>query len=231
MMLKNTFTVSGIPAVLWGAPSDKVFIHVHGKLSRKEHAEPFAAIAGEKGWQTLSFDLPEHGERSGQSDRCDVWTGVRDLDIIADHAFGNWRHVALFACSLGAYFSLNAYPSRKLEKCLFQSPIVDMKWLVEHMMLWAGVTPEMLKAKKRIETPLDTLSWDYYKYILEHTEYEWPFPTGILYAGKDGLQPEASVRAFAARHGAALTVAPESLHPFMAEGDRAIVEAWLRKEI
>ena len=49
MMLKNTFTVSGIPAVLWGAPSDRVFIHVHGKMSRKEHAEPFAAIAGEKG--------------------------------------------------------------------------------------------------------------------------------------------------------------------------------------
>ena len=134
-MTKQLLSVSGIPAILWGAPSDRVFIHVHGKLSRKEHAELFAMTAEEKGWQTLSFDLPEHGERTGKPDKCDVWTGIRDLNIVADYAFGRWQRVSLFACSLGAYFALNAYADRKLEKCLFQSPIVDMKWLVEHMML------------------------------------------------------------------------------------------------
>ena len=41
---------------------EKVYIHVHGKMSRKEYAEAFAEIAEKKGYQTISFDLPEHGE-------------------------------------------------------------------------------------------------------------------------------------------------------------------------
>ncbi|MCR4577426.1 MAG: alpha/beta hydrolase [Clostridiales bacterium] len=230
-MISQKLDVSGIPAILWGAPSDKVFIYVHGKFSRKEYAERFADIAETYGWQTLSFDLPEHGERRGKPDKCDIWNGVRDLDLIADRAFGGWKRVSLFACSLGAYFALNAYPARKLEKVLFQSPIVDMKWLVEHMMLWAGVTPGQLEREKLIDTPLDTLNWEYYRYILTHPSDDWPFPTRILYAGKDDLQPEASVRDFARKHNAVLTVAPESRHPFMEPGDEAIVEEWIKNSL
>ena len=43
-MNTEKMSISGIPAVVWGCPSDKVFIHVHGKMSRKEYAEDFAAI-------------------------------------------------------------------------------------------------------------------------------------------------------------------------------------------
>jgi hypothetical protein len=78
------------------------------------------------------------------------------------------RTVSLFACSLGAYFSLNTYADKCFEKCLFQSPIVDMKWLVEHMMLWSNVSEEQLKAEQEIETAVDTLRWDYYQYIISH---------------------------------------------------------------
>ena len=119
-MTTQVFRISGIPAVLWGNPSEKAFSHVHGKMSRKEYAERFAVAAEEKGYQTISFDLPEHGERTGGPDRCDVWNGIRDLNVIADYTFQHWQHVSLYACSLGAYFSLNAYPERNLEKCLFQ---------------------------------------------------------------------------------------------------------------
>ncbi|MCR4622140.1 MAG: alpha/beta hydrolase [Clostridiales bacterium] len=230
-MIKQALSISGIPALLWGAPSDKVFIHVHGKMSRKEYAETFALIAEGKGFQTLSFDLPKHGERAGQPDSCDVWNGVRDLNAIADRAFADWEHVSLFACSLGAYFALNAYPSRQLETVLFQSPIVDMKWLVEHMMLWAGVTPETLKREKRIDTPIDTLDWDYYQYILAHPTEKWPFPTSILYAGKDELQPETSIREFARKHNSVLSVVPRSSHAFMEPGDRTIVEEWIKRSL
>ena len=51
----------GIPAVLWGGPSDKIYIYVHGKQGYKEYAEAFAKVAEEKGYQTLSFDLPIWG--------------------------------------------------------------------------------------------------------------------------------------------------------------------------
>ena len=227
-MERQRIEISGIPALLWGRPSDRAFIHVHGKQSRKEYAEGFAAIAEEKGFQTLSFDLPGHGERAGGPERCDVWTGVRDLDRVADFAFARWPRVSLYANSLGAWFALNAYPARPLERCLFQSPIVDMRWLVEQMMRWSGVTPQRLEREGEIDTPIDALRWDYYQYILAHPVGEWPVPTRILYAGRDDLQPEAVMRAFAERHHAALTVSPDSEHPFMAPEDRLIVEAWLR---
>lgn len=127
--------INGIPSIIWGKPSSKVFIHVHGKMSRKEYAGQFARIAESKGYQTVSFDLPEHGERQNSDYRCDVWNGTHDLNVIADYVFTHWESVSLYACSLGAYFALNCYADRSFEKCLFQSPIVDMKWLVQHMML------------------------------------------------------------------------------------------------
>ena len=51
---------------------------------------------------------------------------------------------------------------------MFQSPIVDMKWFVRHMMLWSGVSEKQLEEKQEITTEIDTLRWDYYQYILSH---------------------------------------------------------------
>ena len=168
-MKTQKFMLGDIPAILWGEDSNRVYVHVHGKMSRKEFAESFAAIAETKGYQTLSFDLPEHGERT-DSERCDVWNGVADLKTISDYAFANWERVSLYACSIGAYFSLNAYNAMPFEKALFQSPIVDMERLVKNMMLWSGVTEAELESKKEIPSPVDTLRWDYYQYIFSHPD-------------------------------------------------------------
>ncbi len=64
-MFKNSFKISNIPAVLWGDKSEKIFIAVHGNMSNKEDAviQILAEEADRKGYQVLSFDLPEHGER------------------------------------------------------------------------------------------------------------------------------------------------------------------------
>ena len=108
-MEKEIISIDDIPAILWGKTSQKIFIYIHGKMSRKEYAEYFAIIVENKGYQTLSFDLPEHGERTDHAYRCDVWNGMHDLNVIADYVFDKWNQVSLFACSLGAYFSLNTY--------------------------------------------------------------------------------------------------------------------------
>ena len=229
-MKTQKFMLGDIPAILWGEDSNRVYVHVHGKMSRKEYAESFAAIAETKGYQTLSFDLPEHGERT-DSKRCDVWDGVSDLRTISDYAFANWERVSLYACSIGAYFSLNAYNTMPFEKALFQSPIVDMERLVKNMMLWSGVTEAELESKKEIPSPVDTLRWDYYQYIISHPITQWNIPTAILYGGKDNLQPEESVRAFAEKFGCSLTVSENSEHPFMAQSDALIVENWLCRNI
>lgn len=231
-MKTQKITIGSIPAIIWGEPSEKVFIHVHGKMSRKEYAEQFAAIANEKGFQTLSFDLPEHGERSdNHSYRCDVWNGMHDLSEVADYAFTKWKNVSLYACSLGAYFSLNAYADKPFEKCLFQSPMIDMEHMIRRMFAWYGVTEERLLTEKEIATPFDTLRWDYFQYVLQHPIVKWDIPTSILYAGKDNLQTYEIIKRFSDEHGCKLTVSPNSEHPFMAQDDYAIVTKWFEENI
>lgn len=230
-MEQKRIDINGIPSIIWGKPSNKAFIHVHGKMSRKEYAESFAVIAEQYGYQTVSFDLPEHGERTAKSYRCDVWNGRKDLTAIADYVFSNWTEVSLFSCSLGAYFSLQTYAERKFEKIMFQSPIVNMQWLVEQMMLWSNVTAEMLEEKKEIETPIDTLRLDYYNYIKEHPITSWHKDTAILYGELDDLQPYESISAFAESFDAKVTVSNGSKHPFMEERDLAVVENWINETL
>lgn len=63
-MERNLILIDSIPTVVWGKESEKIYIYVHGKNGNKEEALFFFAnIAERKGYQTISFDLPSHGER------------------------------------------------------------------------------------------------------------------------------------------------------------------------
>lgn len=230
-MLANRMEIGGIPTLIWGEPSDKVYLCVHGKMSSKESAEGLAQIAAQRGCQTLSFDLPQHGERKGEAQRCDIWNGIHDLTIIGDYAFQHWNEVSLYACSLGAYFSLHAYQEREFRKCLFQSPILDMEYLIRQMFEWFGISEERLAREKEIDTPIDLMSWDYFQYVLAHPVARWNSPTSILYGGKDNLQSLTVIQDFARRFGSEVTLAQNSEHPFMSEDDLPIVDQWLRDHL
>lgn len=230
-MRSEKIMLGQIPAVVWGEPSERVWLCVHGKLSCKEAMEGLAAIAAERGCQTIAFDLPEHGERRGGDVRCDVWHGTADLNAVADYAFARWQEVSLFACSLGAYFSLQALADRPLRRALFQSPIADMGYLLGQMMTWFGVTPERLEREQEIETPVDLMTWPYYQYVQTHPVACWPHPTSILYGSLDNLQAQDVMRRFAQRFGCGLTVAEGREHAFMGKGDAEFVENWLREHI
>ena len=52
-MKKQTMTLAGIPAILYGNRSRNVYLYLHGKNGCKEEAERFAATACEAGWQVL----------------------------------------------------------------------------------------------------------------------------------------------------------------------------------
>ena len=138
--MKQNFALGTIPALIWGEASDKVYLFVHGKKSRKEEAEDFAKLAVQRGYQVLSFDLPEHGARMNLDYQCTVQNGVYDLSLVRDYAKDRWKHISLFACSLGAYFSLVAYQELTFERCLFLSPILDMERLIQNMMNWFNVS-------------------------------------------------------------------------------------------
>lgn len=226
-MKVNKILINGIPALVWGEKSDKACLCVHGKMSSKESAQSLAEIAQQKGFQTVSFDLPQHGERKNEEKRCDIWNGVHDLNVVGDYVFENWKDVSLYACSLGAYFSLNAYNNRPIRNCLFQSPVLDMEYLINQMMTWFGVSEERLSREKEIETPVDLMTWDYYLYVKSHPVMSWNFPTSILYGGKDNLQSIEVVKNFVEKFGCSLTVSENSEHPFMQEKDFEIVNKWI----
>ena len=226
-MTKQTLTIQHIPSVIWGKTADRVFIYVHGKCQNKYEAASFAARAEQSGYQTLSFDLPEHGDRENQATPCDIWHGIEDLQTIYAYAAKRWRRASLFGCSLGAFFALHAYKDIAFETCLFQSPIIDMEYLIRQLFVWFGTSEQELKEKGRIVTPIDTLSWPYYCYVRETPLSERKTPTHILFGGKADMQTEDIMRAFVQTWGGTLTVSPQSEHASLSEDDKEIVCRWL----
>ena len=98
-MTRQELKVGRIPALLWGDPSDRGIVAVHGSQSHKRDRviEILARKAMEKGYQTLSFDLPEHGDRKNQSALCKPGPCIQDLNSVIDEAKTRWREVGLFA--------------------------------------------------------------------------------------------------------------------------------------
>lgn len=227
-MKQERITIDGIPAIAWGEPSERAYLFAHGKLSSKDAAAGFAEVAQAKGFQVLSFDLPEHGERRGESYACTAENGVRDLAKIARYVDGRWKGVNLYACSLGAYFSLVAFQGRAFGKCLFQSPVLDMERLIQNMMGWFGVTEAELEKRREIPTPMgETLSLDYYSYVRQHPILAWPSPTAIIWGERDNLTERFVVDSFVRRFGCNLEIVPGAEHPLMAPSDVAAVSRWI----
>ncbi|MFQ7801721.1 MAG: hypothetical protein ACLRHW_19850 [Coprobacillus cateniformis] len=61
--------IDKIPAILWGEPSKKICIYIHGQGGNKKEAEYFSKKVCKYGWQVISIDLPEHGERIHEKDK------------------------------------------------------------------------------------------------------------------------------------------------------------------
>lgn len=231
-MLKQALAIGSIPAILWGPASDNVYIFVHGKLSRKEDAEGFAHIAGSKGCQVISFDLPGHGARQAEGYQCTVQNAVHDLRLISDFVTSRWGNVSLFASSLGAYFSLVAYRDLKFMQCLFLSPILDMENLIRNMMKWSNVTEDDLRERQEIPTPMgETLSWPYYAYVRENPIVKWDSPTHILIGSEDNLTSGNTVTAFVANFHCDLDVLQNGEHYFHTKEQLEVLDKWLKLNI
>ena len=229
--IQSSGSSGGIPAVLYGEPSDRLFLFVHGKLSRKEEAEAFAEDVVLLRNQVLAFDLPEHGERKGENYPCTVQNGVHDLRTVYDSVKDSYSSVSLFACSLGAYFSLVAYRDVVFDKCLFLSPLLDMERLIRNMMHWANVDEERLQREREIPTSFgETLSWDYYEYVRAHPVDRWDSPTSILYGENDNLTERCVLDAFAQKFACGVTVMSGGEHYFHTPEQLAFLKKWIREQ-
>ena len=227
-MHQSFMSIQGIPAIVWGPPSERVYLFVHGKCASKEDAEALARIVVPRGYQVLSFDLPDHGDRKAEGRLCNVQNGVEDLNKVMDFVRSQWPSVSLFANSLGAYLSLVAFRDFSFENCLFSSPILDMQRLIENMMSWFNE----LEAQGEIPTPIgENLSWAYYSYVKAHPVEVWESPTAIIYPALDNLTELSVLEDFKRRFGAQVQVVPGSEHYMCSEAELEILDRWMAEHV
>jgi esterase/lipase len=192
----------------------------------------FAEEATAIGYQVLSFDLPEHGDRKEEAYDCKVQNCVQDLNTIMRYAQSLSNSISVFACSMGAYFSLLTYSHEPLKQCLFLSPVVNMERIINNMMTWFSISENRLKTEKEIPTPIgQTLYWDYYCYVKEHPIVTWNNLTSILYGSEDNLCEFDVVSAFAKHFDCALQVMENGEHYFHTEEQLQFFRKWLKKHI
>ncbi len=227
--------INNIPAIIWGEKSNRIFIAVHGNLSNKEDEviKILAEKVVSKGYQLLSFDLPEHGERKNNTTYlCKVQNCVKDLKQIIEYAKINYEEINLWACSMGAYFSLLAYKDEDIKQCLFLSPVVNMKVIIDNMMLWSNTTEEKLKEKQEIKTDFgQILYWDYYEYVKNNPITKWNKKTVILYGNKDNLQEKSIIKEFSNKFKCELSILENGEHYFHTEEQLKFYEKWIDKII
>ena len=146
-MICKRVEIDTIPACVWGMASSRVIVAVHGNMASKTDTATahLAEFAVQAGWQVLSFDLPEHGDRKGRELPCTMPQCVEDTRKIWAYAHEHWQTVGLFGVSMGAYIALAATANEPPAFAWLLSPTVAMGRMIEGMMRRDGITPEALK--------------------------------------------------------------------------------------
>ena len=192
-------------------------LNIHGKGGNAQEAEHYKPLF--PGWDVIGMDYKSPTP----------WEAKEEFPVFFDQYHKDYNKVIVIANSIGAFFTMNALASKAITKALFISPIVDMERLIANMMLWAKVTEEELKSRKEIPTSFgETLSWDYLCYV-RGNPMEWPIPTSTLYGENDNLTSLETIRAFADKIGADLTVMKDGEHWFHTEDQMAFLDQWIRK--
>ena len=233
-MIKKHFNIDNIPAILWGENSNKIFIAIHGNMSNKEDdvIKILASKVVDKGYQVISFDLPEHGERKEEKTPCKVQNCVQELTLVINYVKEKYNNISLFACSMGAYFSLLSYKNEDIKQSLFLSPVVNMKIVIDNMMKYFNVDEDSLEKEKVIETPINQkLYWDYYCYVKKHPIDTWNSPTSILYGSKDDVSDREIVIDFSKKFNCNLTIMNDGDHYFHTKEQLKFFELWLENNI
>jgi pimeloyl-ACP methyl ester carboxylesterase len=237
-MKTETLRIGGIPAVLYGENSDKIVLYLHGKHGRKEEAIALAPLLQEAGWQILAVDLPEHGERaddpndltsSGGRKKCFPWVVIPEWQAVVRWLKERSSHTVFCAVGMSAWFLMRTFRFEQFERCLFISPVVDMRLLIETKMAKAGITASDLGWKQSLlDTDGEMIVWDFYAYASYQPISCWNTPTEILYARGDALQPEETMRKFADRFRCGLTIIEgEHYIPL----DTPVLQEWIREKM
>lgn len=192
-----------------------IVIYVHGKGGSAEEAEHYRPLFPEA--EVIGFDY--HAQTP--------WEAKEEFPRFFAAQRERCGSLTLAANSIGAFFSLSSLSGALVDRAYLISPVVDMERLIGSMMQWAGVSERELAQRLEIPTSFgETLSWRYLTYVREHP-IAWRVPTCILYGERDHLTDMETIKAFAARTGAELTVMPDGEHWFHTDEQMRFLDEWL----
>ena len=194
-------------------------LYVHGRGGSAEEAKHYEALFPERDVFGLDYrtDSP--------------WETNREIEWAVGELSREFQDIILIANSIGAFYSMNADICEKIGKAYFISPMVDLVKLITDMMKWANVTEEDLKREKTIQTEFgEELSWEYLCYVREHP-IKWTVPTVILYGTEDHLVSMETMKGFAEKIHADLTIMTGGEHWFHTEEQMAFLDRWIRQSL
>lgn len=229
-MRKEKILINGIPSILWGEKSSQVVIITHGSHSHKEDRfiQSCADVYCNKGYQMISFDLPEHGERKNQLPLHTVKQAIDDMQNIMHYAKAHYQIIDAIGCSLGVYYTLLAFRDEPIQQCAFLSPVVDLIELTHEMLENDNRTIQDVYSNKQITLNNGiVVRLDDYEYLINHKIETWPIQTSILYGKKDTLIHFDSIQKFVYTHHCHLKLSEESGHHFYTEDDMKKISQWL----
>ena len=158
------------------------------------------------------------------------WETGKEIHEVVASLKTEAESIILIANSIGAFFSMNANLNGLIEKAYFISPVVNMEKLICDMMQWANVTEAELEQRKIIHTDFgEELSWEYLCYVRAHS-LNWKVPTSILYGEKDNLTSIETIKNFAEKQGASLTVMKGGEHWFHTEEEMKFLDEWIGRQ-
>ena len=194
-------------------------LYIHGKggsASESEHYKPL---------------FPEYEVYGLDYQTFTPWETGAEIHAEVEKLKNGYGNIILIANSIGAFFSMHAEIDKLINRSYFISPIVDMEKLIGDMMRWANVTEKRLKSEGIIHTEFgEDLSWYYLCYVRSHP-VRWDTPTQILYGSKDNLTNFETIRAFAEKHMAVLTVMEQGEHWFHTDSQMRFLDDWIRKHV
>lgn len=133
------------------------------------------------------------------------WETGKEIRIAVEELKAKYENIILIANSIGAYFSMNAGINVLIQKAYFISPVVDLEKLNGY-----ELTPE------------------YLHYVRNHP-IVWDVPTEILYGSNDNLTSFETMKDFAEKHHAGLTVMENGEHWFHTDEQMQFLDNWIRK--
>jgi len=231
-MKKEKIIIHGVSVILWGEKSSRVAIVTHGSQSHKEDRfiQACANNLCNRGFQIISFDLPEHGERRNTTPIHTINQVMVEMKIIMHFAIEHYSSIYLIGCSLGAYYTLLAYQSNSIEQCALLSPVVDLIELTLEMLENDNRTiNDVIENNQIILSNGIIVRLEDYQYLIEHKIKEIQFPISILYGQKDKLIRFESIQKFVRSYDCECIVSKKSEHHFHTIEDMYEIDQWLNR--